>query len=818
MTRIQTFILFLFVTTLATGQEIWTKKTLKPSPCVCFASHEVHKVFVKPPVPLKVASARKADIVVDYIDFPDNAKTAFQYAIDIWKDLVYSPVTIHVKATWESLDKDVLGSCSSSNFYTNFNSTQIWNCYYPVAVVEKMLGKEVNSGNYEIDASFNKDFTNWYFGTDGNTPTNKYDFVTTVLHEFAHGLGFNGFFYTDSRSRGAYGGDDGFASVFDQFVQNKNGENLVNTSLFTNPSTKLYQNFTSGWLVFSSKLNESDLPRLYAPTTWDSGSSIYHLNDATYPAGNENALMTHAQSLGEANHDPGPKTMAILNDIGWKTITIKHAPVKDIEFVTGPVSFDAQIESDFDLDSTKLFLIYSIDKFQKADTIPLSATVTPNVFSALITPSQNSTLQYYFSARDSKKRLFVFPSNAPVRYFSFSTGLDKTAPVIVHDPVKYILSTNPSVKIEASVTDNIGIKSVGVEYFVNGGTIKQFELINDSIDNYSGILSFPTETVQGGDVISYRIVATDNSSQNNVKRFPDAGYNTFKVEAIQNPVEKYITNFNTTNTDFIGTDFSISAPSGFDNAGLNSAHPYLSPDTDNVNFNFSTILRYPIVLNAKGIMTFDEIALVEPGESGTKFGDSDFFDYVIIEGSMDNGITWNPLADGYDCNLEQSWLDKWNSSITGNNSTAVATKDLFVKHEINMLANGNFKTGDTILVRFRLFSDPYSHGWGWIIDNLAIQDVETVTTPIVLSAGEISFSPNPAIDKLTVAINSYKHIKSLQMKAYNASGELVFKQFCPVESNVFRTTLDVSQFISGLYLFAVETEDGQILTRKVVVQ
>ena len=803
---------------VAAGQQVWIKKVVKPQPIVCSASHEVHKVFVKPPAVLKSASAKRADIVVDYVGFPDDAKAAFQFAIDIWKDLIYSPVTIHVKATWESLAKDVLGSCSPTNFYTDFNSTQIWNCYYPVAVVEKMLGKEVNSGDYEIEASFNKDFTNWYFGTDGNTPSNKYDFVSTVLHEFAHGIGFHGFFYVDSRSRGGYGGSDGFPSSFDQYVQNRAGQKLVNTVLFTNPSQILYQNFVSGWLNFSSKLTESDLPRLYAPTTWDGGSSIYHLNDATYPPGDENALMTHAQSLGEADHNPGPKTLAILDEIGWRTVLIKHTPVKDIEFVGTPVNFDAEIESDFDLNLKKLYLVYSNNQFQKVDSVLLASTVTPTVFHAQITPSQNSTVQYYFSAKDVNNRTFVLPSNAPIQYFSFKTGIDKTAPVVVHAPVKYILSSNPSVKIEATVTDNIGIKSVNVEYLVNGTNAKQLSLVNDSLDNYSAILNFPAGTVKGGDVISYKIVATDVSSQANAATSPQSRYNTFKVETIQNATDKYVTDFNTTNADFIGSDFSVSTPTGFDNAALNSAHPYLSPDTDNTNFNFTTILRYPIVLNAKGKMTFDEIALVEPGEPGAKFGDQNFFDYVIVEGSNDNGITWKPLADGYDCNMQQSWLDKWNNSFSGNNSTAVATKDLFVKHEINMLANSNFKTGETILIRFRLFSDPYSHGWGWIIDNLAIQDVETATIPLALSAGEVRIFPNPAKDLLNLSIDSQKLMHSIQLKVYKTSGELVFSKIYPVESHVFTTTVDVSQFVSGLYLFTIEPDNGPLITRKVVVE
>lgn len=818
MTKFQSFIFFLLFASFASGQDVWMKSAIKPPLVECYASPEVHQVFVKPPVVLKSASAKKTTIEVVYIGFPDEAKAAFQYAVNIWKDLIYSPVPIHVKATWESLDKDVLGSCSPTNFYTDFNSTQIWNCYYPVALVEKMLGKEVNSTDYEIEASFNKDFTNWYFGTDGHTPVSKYDFASTVLHELAHGLGFHGFFHTDNRSRGTYGGSDGFSAAFDQFVQNRSGEQLVNTNLFANPSVKLYQNFTSGWLVFNSKLNEGSIPRLYAPTTWDSGSSIYHLNDATYPAGNENSLMTHAQSLGEANHDPGPKTLAILNDMGWKSVSIKHTQVKDIEFVSTPISFDAQLESDFDLDSTRIYLVYSTNKFQKVDSVLLKSTAVLGVFNAKITPVQNSILQYYFSASDVKKRTFVLPSNAPARYFSFSTGVDKTAPIVVHEPVKYILSSNPSVKIEATATDNIGIKSVNVEYFVNGGTIKELRLANDSLDNYSGMLTFLAGTVRGGDVVSYKIVATDVSSQSNIGKSPETGYHTFTVETIKDPVDKYFTNFNSTNSDFIGSDFSVSTPTGFDNAGLNSAHPYLSPETDNTNFNFTTILRYPVVLDSQGKMTFDEIALVEPGDDGAVFGSQNFFDYVIVEGSNDNGVNWKPLDKGWNCRVQQSWLDKWNSSMSGNNSTGLGTKDLFVKRTINMLDNGNFKTGDTILIRFRLFSDPYSHGWGWIIDNLAIQDIETATLPIAVSAGEVRFFPNPANDKLNISIDSQKAIQSIQIKAYKITGEMVWSEFYPVESNVFQATIDVSKFISGLYLFTIEPEKGQVITRKVVVK
>lgn len=810
--------LFLISVEMCYGQELWRKEAIKLPPSVCYASHESHKSFIKPPIKLKAGSLKKSTILVDYVGFPEEAKLAFQYAVDIWQDLIYSPVPIHIRAIWTSLDKDILGSCSPSDYIPNFNSSQIWNCYYPIALVEKMLGQEVNSpGNYEIEASFNKDFTNWYFGVDGATPTDQYDFVSTVLHELTHGLGFHGFFYSDSRGRGGYG-TDGLAAAFDQYVINKNGENLVDTKLFTNPSVTLNQNLISGWLEYDSKLVKDALPRLYAPLTWDSGSSIYHLDDATYPAGDPNSLMTHAMGMGEANHDPGPNTLAIMYDMGWKFISIKHNQLKDIEYVTAPINFDAQIESDYDLDSTKLYLVYSSNKFLKADSVQLKATSTPALFNAKLSPVQNGEIQYYFSAKDVKKRTFVFPSDSPTRYLSFNIGIDKIPPVIAHEPIKYLLSSNPSAKIDVVATDNIGIKSVKVEYFVNGGLIKELALTNDSADRYTGNLTFPTGSVQGGDLVSYRIVAVDVSSQNNVGRLPLSGYNTFKIEGIQDPVNRYVTNFDAGNQDFIGTDFTISTVTGFDSQALNSAHPYLSPDADNTNYNFSTILKYPIILNTKGKLSFDEIVLVEPGEAGNKFGDQNFWDYVIVEGSKDGGITWNPFADGYDSNAQKSWTTLWSSAMSGNNSTAVPTKDLFVKHEINMLANGNFKAGDVVLVRFRLFSDPYSHGWGWIIDNLAIQDFETAAIPTLLSSGEVSFFPNPAINQLNIQVDGKNTIHNLQLKVYNVSGKLVYSQAFPVESNLFQAAINVSSFIPGLYLFTLEPEQGQAVTRKILIQ
>lgn len=814
-------VLLLVVVSVGYGQETWRTQGIKLPPTVCYASNESHFSFVHPPAEyfekLKAASLKSASIQVTYVGFPAKAQEAFQYAVDIWQTLIDSPVPIHMTATWQSLATNVLGQCHPSDYYKNFNSTEIWNSYYPVALVEKMLGVEVNGADKsDIEASFNKDFPNWYFGTDGKTPADKYDFVSVVLHELTHGLGFVGKFYS-SGGKGGYG-DDGLAAVFDQSVENKTGDRLVNTSLFVNPSIKLNQNLTSNWLAFDTHLTSGSLPRLYAPTVWDSGSSIYHLDEDTYPAGDANSLMSPFSGMGEAIHNPGQTALSIIYQVGWKTVSIKHTPLKDIEFVSSPFSFDAKITGDYDLDPSKLYLVYSTNKFVSKDSVLLKATAIPTAFNAILNLSKAGEIRYFFSASDVKNNRYVYPSGSPGQSLSFKIGVDKTAPVIVFDPVKYLMTTDLNSKITAHVTDNIAVQSVKLEYFVNGGMLKSLDLKNDSNDVFSVDLSFPAGSVKDGDLVSYRIVSVDSSSQNNIGRLPLSGYFTFRILGIQNPVDYYVNDFSKDTLDFISSTFRIYTVPGFDSPALNSQHPYISPDTDNTEFNFTSILKYPIIIKPGGKMRFDEIVVVEPGEAGVKFGDPNFYDYVIVEGSTDDGNTWKTLLDGYDSNLQNSWATLFNSAMSGQNSTAVPTKYLFVNHEIDLLANGNFTVGDTIQIRFRLFSDPYSHGWGWIIDNLKIQDFGTAVNPALLSSGEVNFFPNPATEQLNLQVQSQKNIHQLLLKAYNLAGKIVYSQLFPIGSNVFETAIDVRNFIPGLYLFTLEPENGQVITRKILIQ
>jgi hypothetical protein len=279
-----------------------------------------------------------------------------------------------------------------------------------------------------------------------------------------------------------------------------------------------------------------------------------------------------------------------------------------------------------------------------------------------------------------------------------------------------------------------------------------------------------------------------------------------------------VNNFESQINDFISSDFKVLTPAGFDSPALNSPHPYLSPNMDDTEFNFVALLKYPIVLKTGGKMSFDEVVLVEPGEEGNKFGDEDFWDYVIVEGSKDKGATWKPLIDGYDSNSQKSWLTLFNSSMSGNDSKAVPNKSHFVKREFELLANGNFKAGDTIQVRFRLFSDPYSNGWGWIIDNLSIQDIGTDVNLLAVSEGELEIFPNPASGQLRIQLQAKNNVDKVMLKAFDSLGGLAYQQQFAVGSGNFGTTIDISSFRPGLYLFTVNFDGRNSINRKIMVR
>jgi hypothetical protein len=391
-------------------------------------------------------------------------------------------------------------------------------------------------------------------------------------------------------------------------------------------------------------------------------------------------------------------------------------------------------------------------------------------------------------------------------------------PSIVHTPPSYILSSSGIIEIQADITDNVGVDTVMVTFLDSAARQVTAGLIQAGDDRYHGVFRLSDLGLSGGDSVRYSITALDIAKLKNTARWPEAGNFSVRIESVRKPVRSFESDFDSNNDDFIAVDFFIGKEKGFDNATLNSPHPYPSPDTDHASLEFTTVLRYPIVISGTGNVSFDEVVLVEPGESGALFGSQDFYDYVIVEGSRDAGKTWYPFLDGYDSGSQISWANAYNNGIKSNNSTTAGSKDLFIKREFSLINNGNFRLGDTVLIRFRLFSDPYAHGWGWAIDNLKIQTTPSRYESQSFSPGRIIIWPNPATDRLHISVNNSEIIREMEFSVFEITGRQVYTEKYFNVLPGFSESVSLKDFPNGLLLSIFRIEGYPLLTRKIVKQ
>lgn len=313
-----TILIFIELSTIA-------QDSMPAIPVVCYFNPENSFTQVLPDNATFAKSrlAATSNIEVTYIDFPEQAKVPFEYAISLWEKYLVSSQTIRIKATWsKSLANNVLAETYAARVYKLSSSTPnlpYANVWYPTPLAEALSGKDLNSGDYDMFISLNANI-NWSYLTNAQVVAGKFDMVTVLLHEISHGLGFSSSMTViNNDTQGQYG-QLGSAYIFDVYMKDSKKVNLTNTGIYGNPSTDLKTALTSNVLYFGVKNSAlaNSLPRLYAPATFKSGSSFSHFDEGTYPVGSANSLMTPNVRAAEVNHTPGDLLLNCLYTIGWQ--------------------------------------------------------------------------------------------------------------------------------------------------------------------------------------------------------------------------------------------------------------------------------------------------------------------------------------------------------------------------------------------------------------------------------------------------------------------------------------------------------------------
>jgi len=246
-----------------------------------------------------------------------EAKNALQSAANkVASYIVVSrPVTLTFDVTAESSPT----SWTLASTGSDLTSTSAG--FFNTVVQNKILtGVDSNGATADgyIDVNFG---IPWAYG-DSVTNT-QYDFTSTAMHEMLHALGFLSYVDAPGSSWNARGTN---WTTFDSFIVTNSNTKVIGTaSNRYRWNTAYNRNLTgsNGGLYFNGVnaivANGGLLVPLYTPNSWESGSSVTHLDDSTF-TGAKTQLMNAMADTGKGIRAISAIELGILKDLGYTVI------------------------------------------------------------------------------------------------------------------------------------------------------------------------------------------------------------------------------------------------------------------------------------------------------------------------------------------------------------------------------------------------------------------------------------------------------------------------------------------------------------------
>jgi hypothetical protein len=204
-------------------------------------------------------------------------RTALETSLRAWSSVLEGAVPVVVEAKMESMaDDTTLAGAAPTEDY------DIDGVLYPASLAAQLRGQSQNGGAPDITVEFNAG-VNWDYALDGRAESGKTSFVYTAIHETGHGLGF---FDTVDPDTGEF--LNARPTAFDRFL---NRGTAAPALLAGRSSDQVKADVVSDGLFFNgpnanaaSLVSIRPLPmiKLYAPTTYEQGSSVSHVDQDTY--------------------------------------------------------------------------------------------------------------------------------------------------------------------------------------------------------------------------------------------------------------------------------------------------------------------------------------------------------------------------------------------------------------------------------------------------------------------------------------------------------------------------------------------------------
>ena len=325
---------------------------------------------------------------------------AFQYAANLWGACLESNVTILVSAQMNSLTctptSAILGSAGATTVFRDFAGAPVAATWYCQALANSLFGADLDGTTPDISAQFNSNLNGaagclggigWYYGFDASPPGSDIDFVTVVVHEIGHGLGFQTFVNLSTGAKLATFNDtymlnlDRLGAVPSSYPAMSNAQRVA--ANISDPNLRWTgADVTAFHPTIPLGMGLSGIyARVHAPNPLVSGSSVSHFSSALFP----NEVMEPAYISPNHNID---LTLQLMSDIGW-VLTPKCNPevttVNDTDTLTVSqtlTSWDVKVE----VTNTGGFTAYNVNAQLSGGpawlAIPDAVCVYPNLAAA----------------------------------------------------------------------------------------------------------------------------------------------------------------------------------------------------------------------------------------------------------------------------------------------------------------------------------------------------------------------------------------------------------------------------------------------------
>lgn len=253
------------------------------------------------------------DFALDFDGSVDaSTRQVVTAAAGVWSAVLDTRVPIVVDVRMQAMAPGMLGAAGPTTGHFGRPSFPQPDVLYPVALANQFAGRDLDVGLPDIELVLSSSMS-WDKRIDGDVSPTGQSMLSVAIHELGHGLGHTSWIRRTATGWVVNYVVDGttVALAYDRLAATTGGTPITSVR-----EADLAQALVSS-LQWSGQRGRTaaggPAPKLYSPPVVELGSSVGHLDEATFGSG----IMTPFLARGEAHTTVPALTRAMLADTGW---------------------------------------------------------------------------------------------------------------------------------------------------------------------------------------------------------------------------------------------------------------------------------------------------------------------------------------------------------------------------------------------------------------------------------------------------------------------------------------------------------------------